>query len=136
MKKNEKTNKRFTSWKFPVFNKKNITRWNWMCQYHKHLVLGKNTDIGAFTDINAKYGVYIGKDVQIGSHCSIYSESTIDEKTGKVVIEDGARIGTHSTIMPGVHIGKEAIIGAYSFVKRNIPAHSVAYGIPARIAKP
>ena len=135
MKTRTKKIQRFVSWKFPTFNKRNITPWNWMCQYREHLVLGKNTDIGAFTYINAKYGVDIGKDVQIGSHCSIYSESTIDEKKGKIVIEDGAKIGTHSTIMPGVRVGKGAVIGAYSFVKKNVPAHSVIYGIPARIVK-
>ncbi|MCD6108941.1 MAG: hypothetical protein J7J89_05705, partial [Thermoplasmata archaeon] len=44
------------------------------------LELGKYVDIGAFTYINARYGVEIEDNVQIGSHCSIYSHSTIDNK--------------------------------------------------------
>jgi len=103
-----------------------------MCQYHEDLVLGKNTDIGAFTYINAKYGVEIQENVQIGSHCSIYSWSTIDNKRGKVVIKQNAKIGAHSMVMPGITIGENAIVGAHSFVNRNVPDNSVVFGVPAK----
>ncbi len=85
--------------------------------------------------MNAKYGIEIGKNVQIGSHCSIYSISTIDNKTGKVIIEEGACIGTHSTIMPGIRIGKNALVGAYSLVNKNVLNSSVVAGIPAKSLK-
>jgi acetyltransferase-like isoleucine patch superfamily enzyme len=124
---------RFKNWVNPKFDKKNMTRWNWMCQNNENLRLGKNVDIGAFTYINAKYGVIIEKNVQIGSHCSLYSLSTIDNKKGKITIKENARIGTHSTVMPGVTIGKNAIIGAYSFVNKDIPDNVIAYGIPVKI---
>ena len=78
---------RFSSWKYPKFNDQNMTRWMWMCQYHENLDLEMHVDIGAFTYINARYGVSIQKDVQIGSHCSIYSHSTIDDKKGKILAE-------------------------------------------------
>ncbi len=74
---------RFKNWKQPKFDAKNLTKWNWVCQYHQNLKLGKNTDIGAFTYINAKYGVVIEEGVQIGSHCAIYSENTIDKTKGE-----------------------------------------------------
>lgn len=106
-----------------------------MCQYQENLKLGRNTDIGAFTYINAKYGVEIQENVQIGSHCSIYSWSTIDDKKGKVTIKKNAKIGTHSMIMPGVTIGENAIVGARSFVNKNIPDNAVAFGTPVKIAK-
>jgi acetyltransferase-like isoleucine patch superfamily enzyme len=127
--------KRFTEWNPPTFDENGLTKWQWMCQPVSGLQLGKNTDIGAFTYINAKYGIIIEKDVQIGSHCSIYSESTIDNKTGKIKICQNARIGTHSTIMPNVTIGENCIIGAYSFVTKDIPANSIAYGVPAKVIK-
>jgi len=126
---------RFKNWKYPDFNEKNMTKWNWMCQYHENLKLDKCVDVGAFTYINAKYGVVIEKNVQIGSHCSLYSESTIDEKKGKIIIKENARIGTHSTIMPNVTIGKNSIIGAYSFVNQNIPDNTLSYGTPAKIIR-
>lgn len=127
--------KRLKNWKYPDFDEKNMTRWNWMCQHHENLQLGKYVDIGAFTYINAEQGVCIQKNVQIGSHCSIYSISTIDQKKGKVVIKENARLGTHSTVMPGVTIGKNSIVGAHSFVNKDIPNNSIAYGVPATIIR-
>ncbi|HIJ99519.1 TPA: acyltransferase [archaeon] len=126
---------RFDEWKPPEIKDGELTKWNWMVQNVEGLKLGKNTDIGAFTYINAKHGVEIQDKVQIGSHCSIYSESTIDEKSGKVTIEENARIGSHSLIMPGVTIGKNAVIGAFSFVTSDVPENSLAYGIPAKVVK-
>ena len=97
--------------------------------------MGKGTDIGAFTYIQAQEGVEIGDFAQLGSHCSVYSVSTIDNKKGKVVIGRNARIGSHSVIMPGVTIGPNTVVGAMSFVNRNLPANAIAYGCPVRIAK-
>lgn len=128
-------NKRFKSWRPPTFDEKCMTKWNWMCQYHENLKLGKYVDIGAFTYMNAKYGVEIEDYVQVGSHCSIYSHSTIDDKKGKIVIKRNARIGAHSVIMPGVTIGKNSIIGAFSFVNKEVPDNVMAYGIPVKIVR-
>lgn len=127
--------RRFKNWTYPEFDETGMTKWNWMCQYHENLSLGENSDIGAFTYINAKYGVEIKEDVQIGSHCSIYSWSTIDDKKGKVVIKKNARIGSHSLVMPGITIGENAVVGAFSFVNRDIPDNARALGIPARVIK-
>jgi acetyltransferase-like isoleucine patch superfamily enzyme len=130
MKKN-----RFENWKHPDFDEKGMTKWNWMCQYPENLKLGENTDIGAFSYINAKYIVEIQEAVQIGSHCAIYSWSTIDNKKGKVVIKRNARIGSHSVIMPGVVVGENSIVGASSFVNKNIPDNVIAYGTPVRVVR-
>jgi acetyltransferase-like isoleucine patch superfamily enzyme len=73
--------------------------------------------------------------VQIGSHCSIYSNSSIDNKHGLVHLKTNARIGTHSTIMPNVTIGKNSIIAAYSFVNVDVPADELWGGIPAKKIK-
>ena len=127
--------RRFENWKYPEFDEKGMTKWNWMCQYHENLQLGENTDIGAFTYINARYGVEIQEDVQIGSHCSIYSWSTIDDKQGKVVIKKNARIGSHSLVMPGVTIGENAVIGAFSFVTKDVPDDTIVFGTPAKVVK-
>ena len=126
---------RFKGWKYPEFDEEGMTKWNWMCQYHDKLKLGQNTDIGAFTYINAKYGVEIQEDVQIGSHCSIYSWSTIDNKSGKVTIKKNAKVGSHSVVMPGITIGENAIVGAFSFVNEDVPGNVAVVGIPARVIK-
>lgn len=126
---------RFKEWTKPEIEEGKLTKWNWMVQGKERLELGVRTDIGAFTYINAKYGVKIEDHVEIGSHCSIYSESTIDKKKGKVTIGKNVKIGTHSTVMPGVSIGENSIIGAYSFVNNDLPANITAYGVPAKIMK-
>jgi acetyltransferase-like isoleucine patch superfamily enzyme len=126
---------RLSGWKRPVIKHNELTVWNWMVQNPEGLVIGEKSDIGAFTYINAESGVIIGEEVQIGSHCSIYSVSTIDNKKGKVIIEKHAKIGSHTTIMPGVMIGENAIVGAHSFVNKSIPSNSIAFGVPAKIKK-
>ena len=126
---------RFKTWKMPEFDSNGMTKWQWMCQYNENLKLAKNTDIGAFTYINAKHGVEIQENVQIGSHCSIYSVSTIDNKQGKVVLKKNCKIGTHSVVMPGVTVGENSIVGAFSFVTKDVPPDSLVFGVPAKVIK-
>jgi len=126
---------RFTNWKYPDIEDGKPTKYNWVVQNLDGFKLGFKTDIGAFSYINAKKGVTIEDDVQIGSHCSIYSVSTIDNRSGKVVLKNNCRIGSHSTILPGVSIGKNSIIGAHSLVNKDIPDNVVAFGVPAKVAR-
>ncbi len=127
--------KQFKNWKLPEFDRNGMTRWNWQCQHHQNLKLGKYVDIGVFSYINAKYRVELQDYVQIGSHCSLYSISTIDNKKGKILIKRNAKIGTHSVVMPGVTVGRNSIIGAFSFINKNIPDNVLAYGVPVRIVR-
>lgn len=126
---------RFEDWKKPEIEHGRLSKWNWMVQHPEKLDIGDRVDIGAFTYINAKHGVILEDNVQIGSHCAIYSVSTIDDKAGKVVLEKNCKIGSHSVIMPGVVIGENSVVGAFSFVNKSIPANVMAYGVPAKIIK-
>jgi acetyltransferase-like isoleucine patch superfamily enzyme len=122
-------------WTPPEFDERGLTKWLWVVQHHQNLKIGKYVDVGAFTYINALYGVELEDFVQIGSHCSIYSVSTIDGKKGKVTIKRNARIGSHCLIMPRVTVGENTIIGAFSFVNKDIPANAVAFGIPVKVIR-
>jgi acetyltransferase-like isoleucine patch superfamily enzyme len=126
---------RFKNWKHPDIEDGKPTKYNWIVQNKDRFELGFKTDIGAFTYINAKHGVVIEDDVQVGSHCSIYSVSTIDDKKGKVILKRNSKIGSHTVILPGVIIGENSIIGAHSFVNMSIPDNVVAAGVPAKIIK-
>ena len=79
-------NERFEDWEYPKIEEGKPTKYNWVVQHKDKFNLGYRTDIGAFTYINAKHGVAIEDFVQIGSHCSIYSVSTIDNKGGKAQV--------------------------------------------------
>jgi acetyltransferase-like isoleucine patch superfamily enzyme len=126
---------RFKKWKRPDIKEGKLTKWNWVVQHADNLKLGNKVDIGIFTYINAKHGVIIEDEVQIGSHCSIYTISTIDNKSGPVLLEKKCRIGSHSVIMPNVSIGENSIVGAFSFVNKIIPGHVIATGVPVKIMR-
>lgn len=130
-----KTKTRFKNWQAPKIEEGKLTKWHWLVSHKNNLKLGRQTDIGAFTYINAKNGVIIEDGAQIGSHCSIYSLSTIDNKKGKIMLKKNCSIGSHSVIMPGVTVGENSVIGAFSFVNKDVPAKVVAYGVPVKIIK-
>ena len=126
---------RFSNWRYPEIKDGEPTKYNWVVQNLEGFILGYETDIGAFSYINAKHGVVVEDNVQIGSHCSVYSVSTIDDSSGKVVLKNNCRIGSHSTILPGVTIGINSIVGAHSLVNKDIPDNVVAFGIPAKVIR-
>ena len=125
----------FEEWEYPEIEEGKPTKYNWVVQHKDNLRLGYRTDIGAFTYINAKFGVTIEDEVQIGSHCSIYSVSTIDRKEGPVTLKRNCKIGSHSVVMPGVTIGQNSVVGALSYVNRDIPDNVIAVGVPAKVIK-
>ncbi len=125
-------------WKMPKIEHNKLTKWNWMICHPEKLTLGENTDIGAFTYIQAKHGVHIGENVQIGSHCSIYTENTIEKSSCRISIRPNTCIGAGTVIIPRkgmthLEIGSNTIIGAMSLVKDDIPDNCIAYGIPATV---
>ena len=106
-----------------------------MVQNVKNFKMGSYVDIGAFTYINAKSSVVIEDNVEIGSHCSIYSYSSIDNKKGPVILKKNCKIGTHSVVMPNVTVGENSTVAAFSFVNKNVPSNVIVAGIPAKIIK-
>ena len=109
--------------------------------------------INDYVHIDAIERVIIGNDVLIASKVFIsdhnhgrYNQadymSTPDVPpvdrplfSSPVIIEDKVWIGENVCIMPGVTIGKGAIIGAGAVVTHNIPAESIATGVPAKVIK-
>jgi acetyltransferase-like isoleucine patch superfamily enzyme len=122
-------------WTKPKIIHNRPTKWNWMVCRPEYLTLGNRVDIGAFCYLQAQQGITIEDDVQIGSHCSIYTVSTIDGKQGKVLIKKNARIGTHSTVMPGITVGINSVVGAHSFVTCDIPDNEMWFGVPVHFHK-
>ena len=126
---------RFKDWEYPEIEEGKPIKYNWVVQHVDRFELGYKTDIGAFTYINAKHAVTIEDFVQVGSHCSIYSISTIDEKSGKVTLKKNCKVGSRSVVMPGITVGENSVVGACSFVNGDIPANVVAVGCPRQSDK-
>jgi acetyltransferase-like isoleucine patch superfamily enzyme len=105
--------------------------------------LGNNVSIAPYVHMWSDAGIKIGDDVMIASHTAIttlthdYTQekmrNTIVSKP--VVIEDEVWIGAHAVILPGVTIGKGAVIGAGSIVTRDVEPYSIVVGSPARHQK-
>ena len=128
-------NKWYDTWKRPQPVHNEMTAWLWLALYPERLVIGQYVDIGEFTYIQAEDGIVISDEVQIGSHCSLYSVNTIDDTRGLIHLKRNCKVGTHSTIFPGVTVGENSIVGAYSLVKKDVPDNVIVVGIPAKIIK-
>ena len=50
-------------------------------------------------------------------------------------LKENCKVGSHSTVLPGVTIGKNSIIGANSLVVKDIPDNVVAFGVPAKVVR-
>lgn len=90
--------------------------------------------------------IRIGSHVHITSGCQFithdggtlalrHREPSL-EITAPIVVGDHVYIGLNSTVLPGVTIGDNVVIGAGSMVTKDVPAGSVAVGIPAKVIKP
>ena len=58
-----------------------------------------------------------------------------DGSYGKIILKQNCRIGSHLTILSGISIEKNSIIGAHSLVNKNIPNNVIAFGVPAKIIR-
>ena len=122
-------------WVTPEIQHGVLTKYNFLVHYPEGLKVGHAVDISQFVYIQAQEGVILEDDVEIGPFTALLSRSTIGEKSGLIRICKGACIGTHSTIMPGVTIGEYSLVGAHSFVNKDIPPYSLALGVPCRVVK-
>src|SRR5262245_28042653 len=83
-------------------------------------------------------GVRLGDDVFIGPNATFTNDrfprsKTRPESFETTIVERGASIGANATILPGIKIGQNAMIGAGAVVTRNVPANAVVVGNPAKI---
>jgi len=83
-------------------------------------------------------GVVIGDRAQIGAHFICFHGVTVGDSgkgDGQPVLGDWVTASAGAKILGGITVGDRAVIGANSVVLSDIPAHAVAVGSPARVAK-
>jgi acetyltransferase-like isoleucine patch superfamily enzyme len=118
--------------------------------FNPQIIIGNNVSIGDDCHITAINKIEIGDNVLIGKKITItdnshgkteYEQLSIPPlkrslfSKGPVVIEENVWIGDKATILPGVKIGRNAIIAANAVVTRDIPENCVAGGNPAKVIK-
>jgi acetyltransferase-like isoleucine patch superfamily enzyme len=105
------------------------------------LSVGIGTTISFGCMLDNRRGISIGNNVAIAHCSSIYTlghdvdASDFAVKGAPVVIEDDVCLFAHSMIMPGVRIGRGAIVYSGSVVTKDVPAYAVVGGNPARILR-
>ena len=132
---------------------------------YRRFVIGRKSVVESFSCINNAVGdVVIGDYTRIGLHNTIIGPVTIgshvnlaqgitvtalnhnfsepgqriDEQgitTSPVVIADDVWIGANAVILPGVSIGRHAVVAAGAVVTKDVPAGTLVAGVPARIVK-
>jgi acetyltransferase-like isoleucine patch superfamily enzyme len=105
-----------------------------------HTVFGHHCTVAADQSVVIGHRCLIGEMVSIRDHNHSFSSMTlpiIDQgrETAPVAIGDNVWIGAKATITSGVSIGSNTVVGANAVVTGDIPANSVAVGIPARVIR-
>jgi len=103
------------------------------------LHIGNDSIVGEFVTLDTRGGLTIGNHVDIASGVMIYTSQhdihspTFSDVYGKVTIEDYVFIGPRTILLPGVTIGKGAIVGAGAVVTKNVEPFSIVGGVPAKV---
>lgn len=107
-------------------------------------------EIGDHVFINYGSSIAAMKYVRIGSNCSIGTYAIIIDnnfhriepdrrrempESAPVILEENVWLGSRVTVLPGVTIGRDSVVGAGSVVTHSIPPRSLAAGVPARVLK-
>ena len=108
------------------------------------VIIGNNTRIGLHNTIIGS--VNIGDNVNLAHGIKMtalhhnFTDSTkrIDEQgvsTNPVTVGDDIWIGANAVILPGVNIGNHSVVAAGAVVTKDVPAHSLVAGVPAKVIK-
>lgn len=102
-----------------------------------NIIIGEDTVVGDHAFLDGRDTLTIGNHVAIASSVFIYNSQhdihsdDFHASYGKVVIEDYVFIGPRVTILPGVHIGKAAVIAAGAVVTHDVTPFTIVAGVPA-----
>lgn len=109
----------------------------------KNIAVGKNIFINSGCKFQDQGGIVIGDGALIGHNVvlatlnhSLAVRDRQDLIPGPIRIGKNAWIGSNVTILPGVTVGDGAVVAAGAVVTKDVPAYTVAGGVPARVLRP
>ncbi|TBX38677.1 sugar O-acetyltransferase [Lactiplantibacillus paraplantarum] len=110
--------------------------------FGRHLYLGNDNFINRNLTMIDFGGIYLENHVFIGPNVTLLTVNHDERpnqrqnlRTSAIHVEDGAWLGANVTVLPGVTIGKNAIVGAGSLVTKDVKASTIVVGSPARYVK-
>lgn len=104
--------------------------------------IGNNCWIGPFTIIDGSGGLKIGNYCTLSAGVHIYTHDNVQQtlssgqkpiERSSVVIGNNVYIAPHAIVTKGVTIGNYCVIGAQTFINKDIPDHSIVFGQPGKV---
>ena len=114
---------------------------------HAGIRIGRDSLIGEYTVIRGQGGVTLGDRVYTSPMTQIIAVNHVFSDASRpfveqgitaegIVIEDDVWLGSNAVVTDGVHIGRGAVVAAGAVVTRDVPAHMVVAGVPAKVVRP
>jgi acetyltransferase-like isoleucine patch superfamily enzyme len=102
-----------------------------------NLEVGDNVVVHRHVLLDDRGGIVLGNNVSISDYANIYSHthSIVEQRdvtNAVTVLGDGVRVTYHATVLAGVHVGEQGMVGAVAVATKDVRAYHVYVGIPAK----
>ena len=103
------------------------------------ITIGSDSVVGIDGILDGRGGIVIGRNVNLSSEVAIWTaEHDVNHplfqiREEPVVVEDFAWLSFRATVLPGVTVGFGSVVAAGSVVTKDVPAHAIVAGIPAKV---
>jgi len=116
---------------------------NFKCFQNVEFSFGYNMEVGDDVVIHRhvllddRGGIRLGNKVSVSDYANIYSHThsiveQVDVTNSTTVLEDGVRVTYHATVLAGVHVGEQGMVGAVAVATKDVRPYHVNVGIPAK----
>lgn len=105
--------------------------------YGYNMEVGDDVVVHRHVLLDDRGGIVLGNKVSISDYANIYSHthSIVEQRdvtNARTVLEDNVRITYHATVLAGVHVGENAMVGAMAVATKDVRPYHVYVGIPAK----
>ncbi len=102
-----------------------------------NMEVGDNVVVHRHVLLDDRGGIRMGNNVSVSDYANIYSHthSIVDQKdvtNAVTILEDGVRVTYHATVLAGVHVGEQGMVGANAVATKDVRPYHVYVGIPAK----